>query len=185
MRPPLQGVLKYICSILVGTEVLLLHSQQPKQTATTKQALVGFTWATLGWCECMLENQPKFDNFNLSDTKWLYTLNVAFPLIHFTIYLNRDKIWQNNCIIIMSISFTECYNWIKWYGIWYTFDDYTFCILSSIPSPTCVAMAMTKCISYACMSLCGFSAQGWSAGGEGERGATQKCVLLKMLILHI
>lgn len=128
--------------------------------------------------------------------QFLYTLNVAFPPQHFTIYFNQDKMKKeislNSLVSLtkqlyhnMSILFTECYNWIKWYGIRYTFDDYIFCILSSIPSPTGVAMAMTKCISYACMSLCGFCAQGWSAGGEGERGATQKCVLLKMLILHI
>lgn len=57
-----------------------------------------------------------------------------------------------------------------------------------LPSPTSVTMEMTKCISYACMSLCGLSAQGWAAGEGGkwvEWGATQKCVLLKMLILHI
>lgn len=38
------------------------------------------------------------------------------------------------------------------------------------PSPTSVTMEMTKCISYACMSLCGLSAQGRAAGEGGKAG---------------
>ena len=38
------------------------------------------------------------------------------------------------------------------------------------PSPTNVAMEMTKCISYACMSLCGLCAQGWAVGRGGSVG---------------
>lgn len=52
-------------------------------------------------------------------------------------------------------------------------------IFNPLPSPTGVTMAMTKCISYACMSLCSFCAQGWAAGRGGERARHRNVFYLK------